>query len=306
MGIELIDEVPWFADFANYLASNVLIKGLLYQQKKKFFNDLSGPTGGHFRPNHTAKKVFDSSFYWPTIFKDAHDLGLDFMGPFPNSNKCLYILVAVDYVSKWVEAKALPTNDARVVVKFLKSLFARFGVPKVWSTKLEDALWAFGTAYKTPIRTTPFRLVYDKACHLPVEVEHRAFWALKEVNLDLTKSKEKRVMKLHELEELRLDAYENSLSYKEKTKKWHDARLKGPKEFHPNNKVLIINSRFKFSQGKIKSRWSGPYVVKRAYPTGYVELFGNGNTFKVNGHRLKSYNDEVNAFELDDIKLYSK
>ncbi|XP_071729222.1 uncharacterized protein [Rutidosis leptorrhynchoides] len=164
MRIELVDEIPWFADFANYLASNVLRKGVYGQEARDILKSChSGPTGGHFGPNHTAKKVFDSGFYWPTIFKDAHDLvkrcdsfqksgsiskrdempqtgiqicevfdvwGLDFMGPFPNSNKCLYILVAVDYVSKWAEAKALPTNDARVVVKFLKSLFARFGVPK--------------------------------------------------------------------------------------------------------------------------------------------------------------------------------
>ncbi|GJX75062.1 reverse transcriptase domain-containing protein [Tanacetum coccineum] len=123
----------------------------------------SGPTGGHYNANYTAKKVFDSGFYWPTIYRDAHDLvtrcdtcqrqgkisqrdempqnsiqvceifdvwGIDFMGPFPSSRGNKYILVAVDYLSKWVEAKALPTNDARVVCKFLKSLFARFGAPR--------------------------------------------------------------------------------------------------------------------------------------------------------------------------------
>nr|GEV25194.1 reverse transcriptase domain-containing protein [Tanacetum cinerariifolium] len=89
----------------------------------------SGPTGEHYGANYTAKKVFDSGFYWPSIYKDAIE-GIDFMGPFPSSKGNKYILVAVDYLSKWVEAKALPTNDARVVVKFLKSLFSRFGTPK--------------------------------------------------------------------------------------------------------------------------------------------------------------------------------
>nr|GFB08244.1 reverse transcriptase domain-containing protein [Tanacetum cinerariifolium] len=123
----------------------------------------SGPIGGHYRASYTAKKVFDSGFYWPSIYKDAFELvkhydscqrqgkvsqrdempqnfiqiceifdvwGIDFMGPFPSSKGNKYILVAVDYLSKWVEAKALPMNDARVVVKFLKSLFSLFGTPK--------------------------------------------------------------------------------------------------------------------------------------------------------------------------------
>nr|GFB43982.1 reverse transcriptase domain-containing protein [Tanacetum cinerariifolium] len=118
---------------------------------------------GHYGANYTAKKVFDSGFYWPTIYKDAFELvkrcdscqrqgkisqkdemphnsiqvceifdvwGIDFMGPFPSSKGNKYTLVAVDYLSKSVKAKALPTNDARVVVKFLKSLFSRFGTPK--------------------------------------------------------------------------------------------------------------------------------------------------------------------------------
>ncbi|GJU26040.1 reverse transcriptase domain-containing protein [Tanacetum coccineum] len=102
--------------------------------------------------------------------------GIDFMDPFPSSRGNKYILIVVDYLSKWVEAKALPTNDARVVCKFLKSLFARFGTPCAiisdrgenrasWSDKLEDALWAFRTAFKTPIGCTPYNLVYGKACH---------------------------------------------------------------------------------------------------------------------------------------------
>ncbi|GJT54191.1 reverse transcriptase domain-containing protein [Tanacetum coccineum] len=238
----------------------------------------SGPTGGHYGANYTAKKIFDSGFYWPTIYKDAHDFvtrcdicqrqgkilqrdempqnsiqvceifdiwGIDFMGPFPSSRGNKYILVAVDYLSKWVKAKALPTNDARVVCKFLKSLFSRFGAPRAiisdrgthfcndqfakvmlkygvthrlstayhpqtsgqvevsnrglkrilertigenrasWSDKLDDALWAFRTAYKTPIGCTPYKLVYGKACHLPIELEHKAYWALKHTNFDI-------------------------------------------------------------------------------------------------------------------------
>ncbi|GKB02497.1 reverse transcriptase domain-containing protein, partial [Tanacetum coccineum] len=166
---------PWFADIANYHAGNFVVKGMSSQQKKKFFKDVkqeavdiltachNGPTRGHHGANYTAKKVFDSGFYWPTIYQDAHDLvtqcdtcqrqgkisqcnempqnaiqvceifdvwGIEFMGPFPSSRGNKYILVAIDYLSKWVEAKALPTNDARVVCKFLKSLFARFGTPR--------------------------------------------------------------------------------------------------------------------------------------------------------------------------------
>ncbi|GJW64732.1 reverse transcriptase domain-containing protein [Tanacetum coccineum] len=126
---------PWFADFANYLNDQTLC--------------------------------------------------IDFMGPFLKSHKFEYILVAVDYVSKWAEAQALPTNDARVVVTLLKKLFCHFGLPKalisdrdnpaILSRKLNDALWAFHTAYKTPTGTTPYKLIYGKNCHLPFEIEHRAY-----------------------------------------------------------------------------------------------------------------------------------
>nr|GEZ28351.1 reverse transcriptase domain-containing protein [Tanacetum cinerariifolium] len=236
---------PWFADFANYHAGNFIVKGMTSQQKNKFFKDVkhyfwddpflfkicayqvirrcvhgkedldileachNEPTGGHHGANLTAKNIFDSGFFWPTIYKDAHE------------NK--YILVAVDYFSKWVEAKALLINDACVVCKFLKSIFSRFGAPRAiisdrsthfcndqftkvmlkygvthrlstayhpqtsgqvevsnrglkrilertigenrasWSDKLDDAPWAFRTAYKTPIGCTPYKLMYRKA-----------------------------------------------------------------------------------------------------------------------------------------------
>ncbi|GJT05545.1 reverse transcriptase domain-containing protein [Tanacetum coccineum] len=351
MEINTKDE-PWFADFANYLVGNIIPKGMTYQQKNKFFSDLKhyfweepylfkvcsdgmirrcisgpetrtildqchhGPTGGHYGPNITAKKVLDSGFYWPTIIKEAHTLvrlceacqktkniskrdemplnniqvceifdiwGIDFMGPFSKSYKFEYILVAVDYVSKWAEAQALPTNDARVVVTFLKKLFCHFRMPKalisdrgthfcnkimektmkrygvnhrfstsyhpqtsgqventnralkrilektvkdnpaIWSRKLNDALWAFCTAYKTTTDATPYKLIYGKNCHLPFEIEHRAYWALKNCNPDLIAA------------------------------------------------------------------------VKHQYPSGYVELYGkDGKTFIVNGHRLKLYHEEDN------------
>ncbi|GKE93009.1 reverse transcriptase domain-containing protein, partial [Tanacetum coccineum] len=276
----------WFADIANYHAGNFIVKGMSSQQKKKFFKDVkhyfwddpylfricadqvirrcvygqeavdiltachNRPTEGHHGANYTAKKVFDSGFYWLTIYQDAHDLltrcdacqrqgkisqrdempqnaiqvcqisdiwGISFMGQFSSSRGNKYILMAVDCLSKWVEAKTLPTNDARVVCRFLKSLLSRFGTPRAiisdrdthfcndqfakvmlkygvtrrlstayhpqtsgqvevsnrglkrilertvgenrasWSNKLEDALWAFRTAFKTPIGCTPYK-----------------------------------------------------------------------------------------------------------------------------------------------------
>nr|GEZ98973.1 reverse transcriptase domain-containing protein [Tanacetum cinerariifolium] len=330
---------PWFADFANYHAGKFIIK--------------VDPPGDTTEPITQQRKFLIQ--------------GIDFMGPFLSSKGNKYILVVVNYLSKWVEAKALPTNDARVVVKFLKSLFSRFETPKaiisdrginfcndqfarvmskygvthrlstayhpqtsghvkvtnhglkrilertvgenraLWSNKLEDALWVFRTAFKTPVGCTPYWLVYGKACHLPLELEHKAFWALKHANFDLKTAGDHQKLQLNELSELRDQAYETSLIYKEWTKKLYDAKIKN-RIFNVGDQVLLFNSRLKIFSGKLKSRWSGPFTISKIYPYGTAKLvYPDGCNLKVNCHRLKHYHGgDPPPMEIPDVQTFPK
>nr|GFA37164.1 reverse transcriptase domain-containing protein [Tanacetum cinerariifolium] len=177
----------------------------------------------------------------------------------------------------------------------------------LWSDKLKDALWDFRTAFKTPIGCTPYRLVYGKSCHLPPELKHKAFWALKHANFDLKTIDDHRKLQLNELSELRDQAYENSLIYKERTKKLHDAKIK-KRIFNVGDQVLLFNSRLKIFSGKLKSCWLGPFTIAEVYSYGTAKLVhADGSNFKVNCHRLKHYHGgDTPPLEILDFQMFPK
>nr|GFB99244.1 reverse transcriptase domain-containing protein [Tanacetum cinerariifolium] len=133
---------------------------------------------------------------------------------------------------------------------------------------------------ETPIGCTPYKMVYGKSCHLLIELEHRAYWALKHVSFNLKTAGDHRKLQLNELSELRDQAYENYVIYKERTKKLHDSKIKN-RIFNIGDQVLLFNSRLKIFFGKLKTRWSGPFTITRVFPYGTIELSQpNGPNFK--------------------------
>ena len=131
---------------------------------------------------------------------------------------------------------------------------------------------------------SPYRLVYDKACHLPMELEHKSHLAIKMFNFNLDKASSLRKLQLNELEEIWRDAYENSRISKELMKVFHDKKILR-KSFEPSQKVLLHNSRLHLFPEKLRSRWTGLFIVKNVFPYGAIENKNpnNDNIFKVNG-----------------------
>ena len=142
---------------------------------------------------------------------------------------------------------------------------------KDWANKIDGSLWAYRTTFKTLLGMSRYKIVYGKVCHLPVELKHKTYWETRVLKMNLEIAEKKMMLQLNELEEFRQNAYESSRIYKEKTKAWHDRHLVTT-EFQSGQQVLLFNSRLKLFPGKLKSRWSSPFVTTQVFPYGSVEL----------------------------------
>ncbi|GJT29807.1 reverse transcriptase domain-containing protein [Tanacetum coccineum] len=315
------NDEPLYVDFINYIAGKVVPSNWTFEKSKRFFLQVktyfwvepyafklcadnitrryvagcetleilahfhSGPTGGHHSALVTEKKVYESGFYWPSVFKDANEY----------VSRCDACQRSGNISSR----NEMPQNNIL--------LFARFRVPKglisdkgthFCNSQLEKALQRYGVTYK-------LSMAYHPQSNGQTEVTNKAIKRILERSVGYN-PKDFRLIQLNELAELRDGAYENTRIYKERTKKWHDSRLCGDKDFKVGDKVVLYNSRLKMYPGKLKSKWSRPNIVKTVYLHGAIEITDRDEfSFKVNGQRLKKYyrgninkeNDEVIEFE---------
>jgi hypothetical protein len=200
---------------------------------------------------------------------------------------------------------------SRLQFKQIKYMFQKTvnHICRSWRSKLSEALWTYRIAYKMLIGMTPYQLFYGTTCHLPVQLEHKAFWAITKWNMDLKATGTKRKIQIAELEEWREKAYHSAKLYNERTKRWHDKRIK-IKQFKPGDKVLLFNSRIHlFSHSKLHSKWKGPYLVLHTTDHGAITLqCEDGDTFKAIGQHLELFIEPIpqdleKVHVLDFLKL---